>query len=289
MDRDSSGLGVKLLAAEVNDSEHGPLCSRCEKAITGETSSSRFSRFKLLLVFFLCQIPILCLSFLAFHTFQTKTGDTSQGIDQQDYFTLENYNTTEKLYNIVDAADRSPEADAFWHEMQKTDGIVAVHSEWAKQNGLPATVAYPDDSDYKVYQINVFHALHCLYRIRNRLTSKIPLEKWPRNDIHTMHCVDHIRNDLMCHADISLSGSDEYVSFNSHSHHQKCRDLGALQKWAKQHGWVGYKEYLEGDVGYDPIEAERVNMATAGKGHWNKAQSKLDKETGKIELWFEED
>ncbi|KXH68992.1 hypothetical protein CSAL01_06609 [Colletotrichum salicis] len=104
-----------------------------------------------------------------------------------------------------------------------------------------------------------------------------------------MHCVDHIRNDLMCHVGISLSGSDEYVSFNSHSHHQKCRDLGALQRWVKRHSWTGYKDYLEGVVGYDFDEAERVSMAMAGKGHWNKAQSTLDNETGKIELWFEED
>ncbi|EXF83920.1 hypothetical protein CFIO01_03943 [Colletotrichum fioriniae PJ7] len=289
MNRDSSHMSAKLLAAEVSDLEQGKLCSRCEKAITGENSSG-FSHLKLFLIFFLCQIPVLGLSFLAFHNFQTNNvGPVSKGIDQQDYFTLESYNSTEKLYDIVDAADKSPEADAFWHELQETDGIVAVHSEWAKKQELPETVSHPNDPAFKIYQINVFHALHCLYRIRNRLTSNIPLEKWPRNDIHTMHCIDHIRNDLMCHADISLSGSDEYVSFNSHSHHQKCRDLGALQRWAKRHSWAGYKDYLEGVIGYDFNEAERVNMATAGKGHWNKAQSTLDKDTGKIELWFEED
>ncbi|KAF4774266.1 hypothetical protein HER10_EVM0010977 [Colletotrichum scovillei] len=278
MDRDSSDTNAKLLAVEVNDLEHGTLCSRCEKSITREAGRG-FSYMKLFLVFLLCQVTILGLSFLAFHAFQKNTDATIQDIDQQDYFTLESYNSTEKLYDIIDAADRSPEADAFWHELQKTDGIVAVHREWAKENALPDTVSHPDDPASKIYQINVFHALHCLYRLRNRLTSDIPLEKWPRNDIHTMHCVDHIRNDLMCH----------YVSFNSHSHNQKCRDLGALQRWAKRHSWTGYKDYLEGVVGYDFNEAERVNMATAGKGHWNKAQSTLDKETGKIELWFEEE
>ncbi|KAK0377256.1 hypothetical protein CLIM01_05406 [Colletotrichum limetticola] len=288
MDRHSSDTGAKLLVAEVSDLEHDTLCSRCEKSITGETSLGSWY-LKLLLVFLLCQVPILGLSSLAFNAFQRNSNATIQGIDQQDYFTLESYNSTEKLYDIVDAADRSPEADAFWHELQKTDGIVAVRSEWAKEKALPDTVSHPDDPASKIYQINVFHALHCLYRIRNRLTSNIPLEKWPRNDIHTMHCVDHIRNDLMCHADISLSGSDEYVSFNSHGYNQKCRDLGALQRWAKRHSWAGYKDYLEGIVGYDFNEAERVNMATAGKGHWNKAQSTLDKNTGKIELWFEED
>ncbi|KXH44073.1 hypothetical protein CSIM01_04377 [Colletotrichum simmondsii] len=288
MDRHSSDSRAKLLAVEVNDLERNTLCSRCEKSITGETSSGS-SYLKLFLVFLLCQVPISGLSFFAFHAFQRNINATIQGIDQQDYFTLERYNSTEKLYGIVDAADRSPEADAFWHELQKTDGIVVVHSEWAKKKALPDTISHPDDPASNIYQINVFHALHCLYRIRNRLTSKIPLEKWPRNDIHTMHCVDHIRNDLMCHADISLSGSDEYVSFNSHSHHQKCRDLGALQRWAKRHRWAGYKDYLEGVVGCDFNDAERVNMATAGKGHWNKAQSTLDKKTGKIKLWFEED
>lgn len=77
-------MSAKLLAAEVSDLEQGGMCSRCEKAITGENSSG-FSYLKLFLVFFLCQIPVLGLSFLTFHNFQTNNvGPVSRGIDQQD-------------------------------------------------------------------------------------------------------------------------------------------------------------------------------------------------------------
>lgn len=83
MDRHSSDTNAKLLAVEVNDFEHGTLCSRCEKSITREAGRG-FSYMKLFLVFLLCQVTILGLSFLAFHAFQRNTDATIQDIDQQD-------------------------------------------------------------------------------------------------------------------------------------------------------------------------------------------------------------
>ncbi|KAK2042487.1 hypothetical protein LZ31DRAFT_623628 [Colletotrichum somersetense] len=227
------------------------------------------------------QLVPLVFGSLAFHSFLAVKRNP-EAMEPHGYFALERYNATDKAYDM----DPSPEADRFWHDLRKTDGIVAADEGWARQTKLPSTVGNPQEPDLKVYQINVFHSLHCLYRIRNRLISNITLDQWPRNDIHTMHCLDHIRNYLMCHAAISLSGSDEFVSFNRHGHDQKCRDLAAIQTWAREHSWPGYSDYLQSVVGYDASEAERVKMANAGKGHWNKANSTLDKQSGKIKLAF---
>ncbi|TEA17327.1 Phenylalanine aminomutase [Colletotrichum sidae] len=202
---------------------------------------------------------------------------------------LEAYNTTKQAYDIIDAADRSEEATRFWTELKNYDGVVAIDDAFAEQLNLPPSVPHPDNANTKIYQVNVFHSLHCLYRIRNRLISTVPLDKWPRDDIHTMHCLDHIRNDLMCNVDLSLSGSSEYISFNHGHHGKKCRDLGALQDWSRRNAWTGYRKYLKDVIGFDLMEAERANLAAAGGGHWNKANSTFDKATGKITFWFEEE
>ncbi|KAK1590318.1 uncharacterized protein LY79DRAFT_590519 [Colletotrichum navitas] len=289
MESDSACSSVKLLSVDGDTSgaDHSQLCHRCESEIAKGTSRMHFSGLRLALMFCGLQLLLLVFGGLVFYSLRADER-TSETMDPHGYFALERYNATDKAYDIVDAADPSPEADQFWHELRNADGIVAVDGGWAKRANLPPTVDHPHEPHLKLYQINVFHSLHCLYRIRNRLISNFTLDQWPRNDIHTMHCLDHIRNDLMCHADISLSGSDEFVSFNSHGHDQKCRDLGAIQAWARKHSWPGYRDYLRSVIGYDLNEAERVNMATAGKGHWNKAHSTLDKQSGKIELWFEE-
>ncbi|KAK2054808.1 hypothetical protein LY76DRAFT_628684 [Colletotrichum caudatum] len=237
MESGSACSSAKLLSDDDDTSrlDHGQICYRCEGKIAHDTSRLPFSGLRLVLMF--------------------------------GNFPLERSSATGKAYDIVDAADPSPDADRFWHDLRK--------SIWARQTNLPST-------------INVFHSLHCLYRIRNRLVSNITLDRWPRNAIHTVHYLDHIRNDLMCHADISLSGSDEFVSFNRHGQDQKCRDLAAIQRWAREHSWPGYSDYLQSVVGYDANEAERANVAKANKGHWNKANSTLDKHSGKIQLWFKD-
>ncbi|KAF9881683.1 hypothetical protein CkaCkLH20_00829 [Colletotrichum karsti] len=217
-----------------------------------------------------------------------KSGIAVKDTDANDYFAFESFNSTKGPYHIVNAADPSEEANEFWNDLKKHTGIVEIDRDWAQINHLPPTVPHPDDPNLRIYQVNAFHSLHCLYRIRNRLISKVSLDKWPRNDIHTMHCLDHIRNEMMCNVDISMSGSQEYISFNTHGHDRKCRDLGAIQRWAQDHAWSGYKDYLENVVNFDADEAERVNAAFAGKGKWNHANSTHHKETGKIDLWFED-
>lgn len=92
----------------------------------------------------------------------------------------------------------------------------------------------------------------------------------------------------MCHADISLSASGDYVSFNNHTEGEKCRDLNAIQEWAGKHSWPGYAKYLDDVVGFNAREVESTLKTEAGKGPWYKVHSKIDKMTGKIEVWYDE-
>ncbi|KAF2662133.1 hypothetical protein K491DRAFT_773273 [Lophiostoma macrostomum CBS 122681] len=158
------------------------------------------------------------------------------------YRKLSEYNAS-PTYGIRNAADPSPEAHAFWMDIQDTNGFIQVDAQWAESLDLPQTRTHPSRPDQKIYQINFFHSIHCLYRIRSRLIASAPLEQWPRNDTHTLHCLDHIRHNMMCHADLSLYGTDDYVVFDKAPDSQTCRDISGVKQWAKANAWAGYKDY----------------------------------------------
>lgn len=112
------------------------------------------------------------------------------------------------------------------------------------------------------------------YRIRNRLLSDVPLDRWRRNDRHTMHCVDKIRKQLMCHVDITLHGSENYVGFdNGPRDGYQCRDLKTIQNWALAHTWSDYRNYLTNVLKYDPVATENRSIAendrAGGKLRWD--------------------
>lgn len=45
-------------------------------------------------------------------------------------------------------------------------GIVSVTEEWAAQHGLPPSAPTPDTPGELVYQVDGFHAMHCLVSFR---------------------------------------------------------------------------------------------------------------------------
>jgi hypothetical protein len=64
-------------------------------------------------------------------------------------------------------------------------------------------------------------------------------------DSHTLHCVDWIREQVMCHSDISLRATDDFITFGDLSHGHQCRDHDALVHWIAKYQWEGHKDYLE--------------------------------------------
>lgn len=191
--------------------------------------------------------------------------------------------------------NRSAESDALFEQIQQSrchtstslfqssstdttvpsslaDGVVAIDTEWALRHGFAPSVLHPEDATKGIYQIDMFHSMHCVvsrapsyiwadglqttdsirekYRLRNKLTSEKSLEAWPRNDQHTLHCLDYLREQLMCNADLTLEGTDDLLHFNKNSGHV-CRSNDAVASWAAAHHWDGHRKFLVDTTGYE--------------------------------------
>jgi hypothetical protein len=86
--------------------------------------------------------------------------------------------------------------------------------------------------------------MHCLYKIREHIFSPAPLNPNLREGSHTLHCIDYIRESLMCNADMTLQGTDNYLQYIKNNGHQ-CRDFAAVQGWVREHRWPGHRKYID--------------------------------------------
>lgn len=179
--------------------------------------------------------------------------------------------------------NKTAEADALFERIQNSmalriscnwanwpnavaDGIVALETEWALQNGYAPSRLHSEDPTKSIYQIDMFHALHCVvgslmnlwfsttaegHIVPNpKLADFKSLEQWPRNDDHTLHCLDYLREQLMCNPDLLLQGTDYYVHFNV-NHGHTCRNSDMITDWAKSHHWSGHRQYLIDTTGIE--------------------------------------
>ncbi|KAF7345933.1 hypothetical protein MVEN_01615600 [Mycena venus] len=140
----------------------------------------------------------------------------------------------------------SPELDKLWADLYDF-GVSRITKDEAAR--LPnKTQAIPGDPGHYVVELEVFHNLHCLDRMRMALdpdyypdyrmsisnTSSTSL----KNRKHVLHCLDWIRQALMCNADTSVvvwqwdeSRNTTRVKGNiAHT----CRNFEKLQDWAKE-------------------------------------------------------
>lgn len=145
---------------------------------------------------------------------------------------------------------------------------MAIDTEWALVHGYAPSVQHPGDASKSIYQIDMFHSMHCVvsfhfsaccihhvhqikqYRLRNKLTSHAPLEEWPRDDEHTLHCLDYMREQLLCNSDLTLEGTDDLLHFNKNSGHV-CRSNDAITAWAVAHHWNDHRQFLKDTQNYE--------------------------------------
>ncbi|KAH8886661.1 hypothetical protein GQ53DRAFT_657886 [Thozetella sp. PMI_491] len=164
---------------------------------------------------------------------------------------LNTYNMTKIFTENAELMIDSPAAERFWDDVLNNHGIVSVPTSWALSLGFSPTLPHPDVEGYSVYQVDVFHSLHCLDRIRNQLVSNKSQDLWPfgdipdpdKPDIHTLHCINFLRQQLTCHADIMLQGTDDFLHYAKNSGHQ-CRDYDAIMNWVNKHNWIGHHSWL---------------------------------------------
>ena len=98
------------------------------------------------------------------------------------------------------------------NNMEPGDGFIVVKEP--RKYGLPPGKSI-DDQQGELYDVSMFHQLHCLTRIRIYLwTMRFSIEKnntaWalpvlldPKED-HVGHCFDYIRQAIMCAGDMTL-------------------------------------------------------------------------------------
>lgn len=135
-------------------------------------------------------------------------------------------------------------ADAYWQNItfHSRNGLVSlpktsVLSQGLELSGLPT---YPDQT---VLQVDLFHQLHCLERIRHDINNMAWLvEVDPIRDdnepytVHTLHCVDYLRQSLMCQADLTLVSTEKTLEFDR-TPPRMCRDFEAVRQWVFDHKW----------------------------------------------------
>jgi len=109
------------------------------------------------------------------------------------------------------ASPSTPEADEAWGQLNPSgDGFVLINSpeDYDLPPGKPT-----EHGD--VYDISVFHQLHCLNHVRTFLftlkagmdynNTRVVYDRLLKaQEDHVYHCFDYLRQALMCHADLTV-------------------------------------------------------------------------------------
>ncbi|KAJ7158962.1 hypothetical protein C8R43DRAFT_1124603 [Mycena crocata] len=167
---------------------------------------------------------------------------------------LEAVENEAKVYTIGFSSDfspyqipSSPKLDELWSNLYNF-GISRISKEEAAR--LPnKTHAIPGDEGHYIAELDVFHNLHCLNKIRMALDPDyypewristtnhwIPSQKNATQ--HVSHCVDWIRQTLQCSSDTSVivwqwDDTQNRNTFRGDVAHT-CRKFDKIQAWAKE-------------------------------------------------------
>ncbi|KAJ6595561.1 hypothetical protein DFH09DRAFT_1357509 [Mycena vulgaris] len=142
----------------------------------------------------------------------------------------------------------SPTLDQMWSDLYNF-GISRITKEEAAR--LPnKTHAIPGDDGHYIAELDVFHTLHCLNKVRMALdpdyysdwristtNNWIPSQKNATE--HVSHCVNWIRQSVMCAGDTSVIVWQWEKSMNASivkgNVAHTCRKFDRLQDWGKEH------------------------------------------------------
>lgn len=177
----------------------------------------------------------------------------------------ERYLNTQYRPDKIFQSPPSDEVDRAWHNwLQEHDHLFKFRKDKAQEVGLPEAIELYNDPGYGAYGLGVYHQMHCLNRIRK---SFYPERYYPgetQHEVmhHTNHCFDVLRQAVLCHGDISVvywwnqnytfvdqlgnrQYTEEYMrltaeerathSFVKWDSMLQCRDMDAINAWAKKH------------------------------------------------------
>ncbi|KAE9982320.1 hypothetical protein EG328_010980 [Venturia inaequalis] len=243
---------------------------RCEKPrnwfskSTGTTERKRWALWKVILLIEVLNVIALATGIGAwrmgkkwkdyYHGKQTHSNHfTSTSTDTFAYQLIAvlrmpyHHNTTSTFtVNKTDLhlALNTEEANFYWLNITRDhrNGLISLPLSLTKPLSLQGSglATAPGES---VFQVDMFHQLHCLERIRSDLLSAKWLYQLNPNRTdqdpsskHTLHCVDYLRQAVMCNGDLTLVSTGVDLEFD-HSPPRKCRDFGAVGAWVKQRMW----------------------------------------------------
>lgn len=159
------------------------------------------------------------------------------------------YNTT-SIFS-VDKSDlglvlHTERANKYWKDITVgyNNGLVSIPNTQTLSFNIPPSNLTTIEGE-SVYQVDVFHQIHCLERIRSDLLSAPFLYQLNPNRTdeephfrHIMHCVDYLRQAIMCTGDLTLVSSGSDLEFEKGPERQ-CRDFHAIGDWVRRWRW-GY-------------------------------------------------
>ncbi|KAH7369675.1 hypothetical protein BKA65DRAFT_544407 [Rhexocercosporidium sp. MPI-PUGE-AT-0058] len=142
------------------------------------------------------------------------------------------------------------ETDAAWEGLLTNGpGIVWISEDAASRLSEPTERVRdynreinPDVPGY-MGNIEVFHQLHCLNRIRklfyNQTREDVHDEIPEMREPHTTHCFEYLRQVLQCHGDVgimSLGWDAEGEAYTAiFETERQCRNFEMIREWTKEH------------------------------------------------------
>ncbi|KAK3304993.1 uncharacterized protein B0T15DRAFT_396525, partial [Chaetomium strumarium] len=147
--------------------------------------------------------------------------------------------------DITEYQGPDPEVNGRWEELYNGFGVSLISQASARK--LPnATTPLPQDRSLYVVQLDVFHQLHCLNRLRKLLYPDVyPTDVSSGSPeatdtlYHLEHCVESLRQSLQCGSDTSTifwewSPANAKMMGNTATTHT-CRDFDRIRDWAVRH------------------------------------------------------
>ncbi|KAH9222238.1 hypothetical protein DL95DRAFT_402213 [Leptodontidium sp. 2 PMI_412] len=142
------------------------------------------------------------------------------------------------------------ETDAAWESLLTNGpGLVWISEDAASKLSEPTERVRdynreinPDVPGY-MGNIEVFHQLHCLNRIRklfyNRTREDVHDEIPEMREPHTTHCFEYLRQVIQCHGDVGImslgwdaTGEAYTAIFETE---RQCRNFELIREWTKKH------------------------------------------------------
>ncbi|KAJ7097046.1 hypothetical protein B0H15DRAFT_945726 [Mycena belliarum] len=223
------------------------------KSITWTSIFSRTVLVGLLLIETLGLATAMLFLFHRVHPTTCTTGlDPNQLLYSPALVAVEN---EVRVYNIGFPGDlssfqipSSPALDQMWSDLYNF-GISRISKDEAAR--LPnKTHAIPGDEGYYIAELDVFHNLHCLNKVRMALdpdyypewristtNNWIPSQKNATE--HVSHCLDWIRQSIMCAGDTSVivwqweDSANASIVKGDVAH--TCRNFDRLRDWGHEH------------------------------------------------------